>query len=82
MVYKILSGDFVTPPDRYITAGDPRTRGGHRLWEIPPFKNVYKYSSIRTVKQWNHLPTEIATPAIVDGFTGVQGHVRQATAGP
>ena len=76
MMFKILHGDVVIPSDSYVSAGDSRTRGAHRLREIPSPKDVYKYSFFpRTVRQWNHLPAEVATATTVDGFKVMLGRL-------
>ena len=81
MLYKIIHGDVAIPSDSYITSGDSRTRGAHRLREIPSPKDVYKYSFFpRTVRQWNHLSAVLSRYSNNGGR--VQGHARQAAGGP
>ena len=76
MLYKIIHGDVAIPSDSYITSGDARTRGAHRLREIPSPKDIYKFSLFpRTVRQWNHLPAEVATATTVDGFKVMLGRL-------
>ena len=45
MMYKMyLHGVADIPSRRYVTSGDSRTRGAHRLREIPSSKDAYKFS--------------------------------------
>ena len=44
MMFKILHGEVDIPSNQYITSGDSRARGAHRLREIPSSKDVYKFS--------------------------------------
>ena len=76
MMFKILHGEVDIPANQYITSGDSRTRGAHRLREIPSSKDVYKFSFFpRTVRQWNHLPSETATAKSVEGFKVLLGRL-------
>ena len=76
MMFKILHGEVGISSNQYITSGDTRTRGAHRLREIPSSKDIYKfYFSQGTVRQWNHLPSETATAKSVEGFKFMLGRL-------
>ena len=69
MMFKILHGEVAIPSSNYVTAGDSRTRGAHRLREISTNKDTYRNSFFpRTVKQWNALPSDVAGVTKVDQF--------------
>ena len=68
MFYKIQHGQAEVTTENIIP-GAKRTRGRHRIREIPSSKDYHRYSFFpRTIRQWNKLPPDVAEAGTPDRF--------------